>query len=237
MKKYLIAASSLLFLGILMMSGGPQSHVFAHIENSLLKAFQPAANETHHLEVKPEALEGYRIPYMKTTVTIVDQDSQKTKTVELHPMFGGNFHYGVNVALEPKEYLLRFRLDPPAFMRGHAREKQWLTQVDAEFFFDAAASFEKSVKIGSKETSDMKISFEAEHAEDMFVLAEAEKEHLEHAKAVPEKPNWRQQLQEFLPFEHFAEGHWFGSILSIIFWASFIYTIYSLVQKFRKPQQ
>lgn len=33
---------------------------------------------------------------------------------------------------------------------------------------------EKSIKIGSKETQDMKISFEAEHAESMFMLEGAE---------------------------------------------------------------
>lgn len=44
------------------------------------------------------------------------------------------------------------------------------------------------------------------------------------------------QLEEFLPFEHLEHGHWFAVVLSIILWASLIYTIYSLVQKFRKGQ-
>lgn len=195
--------------------------------------------ETHHIEVKPESLEGYRVPYMLVTATIIDEVSRSGKTVTLHPMFGGNFHYGANVTLEPKKYLLQFHLDPPTFMRSHTRENQWLVPVEAEFVFDAAASFEKSIKIGSKETSDMKVSFEAEHAEEMFVLAEAEKEHVEHVtnNAQEESPSIAQQVEELLPFEHLEQGHWFAIILSILLWASLVYAIYSLINKFRKPSQ
>jgi len=131
-----------------------------------------AENETHHFEVKPESLEGYRIPYMNVTVEITDQETGEKKTVELHPMFSGNFHYGANVSLKPKKYTLRFRLDPPTFVRGHARAKMWLHPVEETFAFDASAKFGKSMKIGSKTTEDMKISFETEHAEEMFVIDE-----------------------------------------------------------------
>ena len=51
-----------------------------------------------------------------------------------------------------------------------------------------------------------------------------------------EDPGIAHQLEEFLPFEHFEHGHLFAVILSVILWASLIYTIYSLVQKFRKTQ-
>lgn len=151
--------------------------VDAHEEGSSLKEMMPMPDETHHLEVKPESLEGYRIPYMKVTVTIIDQETQEKKIIEMHPMFGGNFHYGVNVGLKPKQYLLRFHLDIPTFVRGDERENQWLEPVDGDFTFDASAKFEKSIKIGSKQTKDMKISFEAEHAESMFILEGTEQEH------------------------------------------------------------
>jgi len=45
-----------------------------------------------------------------------------------------------------------------------------------------------------------------------------------------------QQLQEFLPFEHLGHGHWFAVVLSVVLWASLLYTVYSFIQKFRKPQ-
>lgn len=151
--------------------------VAAHEENLAVKEMKPMPDETHHLEVKPESLEGYRIPYMSVTVTIIDQETQEKKTIEMHPMFGGNFHYGINVGLKPKQYLLRFHLDSPTFTRGDERESQWLEPVDVDFTFDASAKFEKSIKIGGKETKDMKISFEAEHAEPMFILEGTEQEH------------------------------------------------------------
>ncbi len=153
------------------------SNVFAHEENLMVQEIRPSADETHHIEVKPQSSEGYRIPYMEVTVTIIDQETQEKKTLELHPMFGGNFHYGANVALKPKQYLLRFHLDAPTFVRTHAREDQWTEPVEAEFPFDASVQFEKSIKIGTKETADMNITFEAEHAEEMFVLEGTEEQH------------------------------------------------------------
>lgn len=51
-----------------------------------------------------------------------------------------------------------------------------------------------------------------------------------------ENPSIGHQLQELLPFEHLEHGHWPAVILSIILWTSFIYAVYSLIQKFRKTQ-
>ncbi|HZX12108.1 MAG TPA: iron transporter [Candidatus Nanoarchaeia archaeon] len=150
--------------------------IFAHEEDFLVKEIKPFADETHHLEVKPESLEGYRLPSMNVAVIIIDIETQEKQTMNLHPMFGGNFHYATNVALKPRQYLLKFHLDPPTFSRGDARKSQWLEPVEAEFIFDASKQFEKSVKIGNKETQDMKISFEAEHAESMFILESTEQE-------------------------------------------------------------
>lgn len=179
-KKYIFGAFA---LTVMLVFGG--NAVFAHRETVLIKKIESAAGDTHHLEVKPESLEGYRIPYMKITATLIEQNSKKSAAVELHPMFGGNFHYGANVALEPKQYLIRFHLDPPTFIKGDLRKDQWLSPVEAEFIFDAAAKFDKSVKIGQKNTSDMKISFEAERAEKMFVLANAMQEHTMKEVAPP----------------------------------------------------
>lgn len=183
MRKIIVSSITLSVIAVITMFflNLPTTVSFAH-EGAVspVKEIKPAAGETHHLEVKPESLEGHRLPYMKVAVVIIDQATNEQKEVEFHPMFGGNFHYGVNVGLQPKTYLLRFHLDPPAFARGHARENQWLVPIEAEFTFDAAVQFEKSIKIGSKETADAKILFEAEHAEEVFVLASAEKEHIKH---------------------------------------------------------
>ena len=140
---------------------------------------KPAPGETHHLEVKAETLEGYRIPGMKITVTATPQGGGTPIEKELDGMFGGNFHYGAGMAFEPKQYLLVFHLDPPTFMREGKRANQWLESIDAEFVFDAAAPLGTSGIIGSKETADMKISFEAEEAESMFMLSEDADGHME----------------------------------------------------------
>ena len=161
------------FLAILIFSIFVSSYAFANGAHEGVPAgmteMAPAADDTHHIEVKPATLEGYRIPYMEIYMTIIDQETKETKTFELGPMFGGNFHYGANIALKPKLYLLRFHLDPPALMREGPRASQWAAPVEAEFLFDASVQFNDSIDIGVKETADMKIAFETEHAEEMFM--------------------------------------------------------------------
>jgi hypothetical protein len=147
------------------------------VEPMALTEVKPGPDETHHIEVKPESAEGYRIPYMDVFVLIVDEQTKDEETFALHPMFSGNFHYGVNVSLKPGKYLLKFRLAPPSFVRGENRKAQWLERIDAEFPFDSSIKFEKSIRIGQTKTNDMRIIFEAEHAEPMFVPGGAGHEH------------------------------------------------------------
>lgn len=192
--------------------------------------------ETHHLEVKPASLEGYRIPNMEVTVKIIDDLTHSEKIVTLHPMFGGNFHYGANVTLEPKKYRLVFHLDPPTFMREGKRMGQWLSAAEAEFPFDGAMKFDDNVKIGEKETADMKISFETEHAEEMLAFSGGEVVPMVHDEKKEDGVGIAHQLEEFLPFEHFRDNHLFAAILSSLLWASLIYVAYSLVKKFNKTQ-
>jgi len=59
---------------------------------------------------------------------------------------------------------------------------------------------------------------------------------LAHGANEEEPETVGQQLQEFLPFEHLGHGHWFAVVLSIVLWASLLYTVYSLIQKFRRSQ-
>src|SRR3989344_2823476 len=138
---------------------------------------KPGPGETHHLEVKVETLEGFRIPDMEIAVTATPQGGGTPIEKELDGMFGSNFHYGVGMALEPKQYLLTFHLDPPTFMREGKRASQWLELVDAEFVFDAGT--QTSGVIGTKELADMKIIVEAEEPESMYMMAEGAGGHME----------------------------------------------------------
>ena len=45
------------------------------------------------------------------------------------------------------------------------------------------------------------------------------------------------QIEEISPFYHFSEGHWLVSITLVVLWLSFVYVVYSLLEKFNKPKQ
>lgn len=226
--KSILTTASLFIAGIFLFAA-----VSAHEGAPSIKKVM-VTGETHHLEVKPASLEGYRIPNMEVTVKIIDDSTRSEKVVTLHPMFGGNFHYGANVTLEPKKYRLVFHFDPPTFMREGKRMDQWLSAVEAEFSFDGAMKFDDNVKIGEKETADMKISFEAEHAEEMLAFSGGESVPMVHDEKREEGVGIAHQLEELLPFGHFRDNHLFAAILSILLWASLIYAATSLFKRFSK---
>lgn len=59
---------------------------------------------------------------------------------------------------------------------------------------------------------------------------------LAHGMEVEEESGIGHQMEELSPFTHMGEGHYFAVAVSAILWVSLIYTIFSLTQKFRKPQ-
>lgn len=136
-----------------------------------LMLMAPKPGETHHFEVKPETLDGQRIPYMSVSVTAVLKGSGDVIEKELHPMFGGGLHYGVNIALPGEEYTLKFHLEPPSseLARGDSRKDQWLNSLDFEFDFNAKEEFDHKIDIGKASLADMNIFFESEHAESMWM--------------------------------------------------------------------
>lgn len=208
-------------------------NVLGHEEIQKKEEVAAKIDETHHLEVKPETLEGYRLPYMGVNARIIDGSSGKEETITLHPMFGGNFHYGANVRLEPKIYRIIFHLDPPNFMRSEKRMNDWLSPLEADFTFDASVPFEKNVKLGVRETHDMKVSFEVEHSEKMFALAGTGDE---HKKETGETKGFGKQLSEFLPFGHIKNKNGFAALLSIILWISFVRLVYFYIKKYKNIQ-
>lgn len=139
---------------------------------------KPATGDTHHLEVKIETVEGFRIPDMKIVLQAVPEGGGETIEKELEGMFGSNYHYGVNIALEPKKYLLKFHIEPPTFMREGKRASQWQDAIDAEFNFDARTSATMSGMIGTQDFPDMKLIVESEEAETMYVLPKSGDAHM-----------------------------------------------------------
>lgn len=39
------------------------------------------------------------------------------------------------------------------------------------------------------------------------------------------------QVNELLPFVHYAEGHWLATTLSVVLWLSLLYAIYSFSRR------
>lgn len=138
-----------------------------------LVQINPAPGENYHLEIKPQTLEGYRIPNMDISVTITNTKTGETSVEHLHGMFGGNYHYGGNIALPAGVYNLAFHLDPPVFMREGGRANSWIEPVEADFNFTAVNDPKEGSIIGEKVTEDMKIIFEMETAEPMWALPAA----------------------------------------------------------------
>ena len=56
-----------------------------------------------------------------------------------------------------------------------------------------------------------------------------------HGMEVEEESGIGHQMEELWPLTHMGEGHYYALILSLILWASLVYTVYSLVMKMKKP--
>jgi len=137
------------------------------VSNRLVKT-DPAPGENYHIEFKPQTPEGYRIPDMDISVTIKNTKTGASSVKHLHAMFGGNYHYGSNIALSEGEYIFSFHADPPMFMREGDRANSWIDPIDAEFTFSAVNDPKEGALVGEKMTKDMKIVFEMETAETMW---------------------------------------------------------------------
>lgn len=141
------------------------------VSKELIK-IDPASGENYHIEVKPQTLEGYRIPNMNISATVTSLKTGETSVVQLHGMFGGNYHYGSNIALKEGEYNFAFHLEPPTFMREGARANSWMEPVEADFNFSAVNNLTGETVVGEKVTKDMKIAFGMEVAEPMWEFPE-----------------------------------------------------------------
>ena len=183
--KYAILISVALIGSVLGVQGvSAHGDEVGEISGELIQ-IDPMAGENYHLEIKPQTLEGYRIPDMDISVTITNAKTGESSEKHLHSMFGGNFHYGSNVALPEGEYILSFDLEPPTFMREGDRANSWIEPVEAEFTIKTENNPKEGFIIGEKTTKDMKIIFEMETAEAMWEFPEEAVAAPEPAVAAP----------------------------------------------------
>jgi uncharacterized protein involved in high-affinity Fe2+ transport len=113
----------------------PSAHQMPMMDKWMV--MKPEKNVTHHLEVKTSVPgKGYRIPYSEVKATFLNLQSKKTFTKKAHPMFGGNFHYGVDVTLTKGKYEITIDVSPPTLMRMEESLNKWLKPVKTKFQFE-----------------------------------------------------------------------------------------------------
>ena len=129
-----------------------------------------ALGENYHIEIEAETLDGKRIPELHIEVTATNVATGEETIKTLHGMFGGNYHYGTNMALPEGEYSFVFHIEPPTFMREGSRAGSWTESVDAETTLTAVNNPTDEVEAVIKTTEDMVIVFVAEPAQPMWAF-------------------------------------------------------------------
>ncbi len=113
----------------------PSAHQMLMMDKWMV--MKPEKGVTHHLEVKTSVpKKGYRIPYSEVKATFLNLQSKKTFVKKVHPMFGGNFHYGVDVSLKKGKYEVTIDVSPPTIMRMEKSLNKWLKPVKTKFRFE-----------------------------------------------------------------------------------------------------
>jgi hypothetical protein len=80
---------------------------------------EPAAGETHHIEIIPfEAKTGRVVPTVPIRLEVIDEAGKVVDAKPLNFLYGEFFHYANNFVV-PKagKYTLRATLQPPTFLR------------------------------------------------------------------------------------------------------------------------
>jgi hypothetical protein len=91
----------------------------------------PAADETHHIEILPfEEATGRLVPEVPVNLEVIDASGQVVDAKNLEFLYGEFFHYANNFTIpEPGEYTLRATVDAPTFLR-HGEDPQDLTLTE-----------------------------------------------------------------------------------------------------------
>lgn len=140
------------------------------VASEKLAVVAAAPGENYHIEIEAETLDGKRIPELAITADITNVATGAVTQKMLHGMFGGNYHYGTNVALPEGEYRIVFHIAPPTFMREGSRAGSWVEEADAEVTLSAVDVPEDEYETEILRTEDMVVVFVAEPAQDMWAF-------------------------------------------------------------------
>ena len=169
-----------------------------------------ALGENYHIEIEAETLDGKRIPDLSIEVTATNLATSEETVKTLHGMFGGNYHYGTNMALSEGEYSFVFHIEPPTFMREGSRAGSWTESVDAETTLSAVNNPEEEVEAVIKTTEDMVVVFVAEPAQPMWAFPQDMEEmgHMDDIMNVEEDEMIDNMMDDRMGFEDEADvGH------------------------------
>jgi uncharacterized protein involved in high-affinity Fe2+ transport len=99
---------------------------------------KPKADERFHVELKlTDPKSKTRIPYVATALAATNQDTGKSMTLPLPPMWGSSgLHYAANSALlGDGVYAATITVDVPTFERELKDKDLWAKPVSAKFHF------------------------------------------------------------------------------------------------------
>lgn len=118
----------------------------AHEEQGVVAETVGVDQATHHFEVVLKTLDGVDVPYAQVSAVFVGVDGH-TVEEKLHPMIGGFFHYGANVALREELYEVQLHIDPPAMMRSQSRAGWFEKPLDVMFEYDASQEVSEMITV------------------------------------------------------------------------------------------
>lgn len=99
---------------------------------------EPAAGESHHIEIIPvETATGRIVPEVPITLEVLDAEGNLTEELDLNFYYSTFFHYANNFSIsEPGTYTVRATLDVPTFHRHGEADEQVPLSEGATVEFD-----------------------------------------------------------------------------------------------------
>lgn len=112
---------------------------------------------THHLEIVPVDVNGEFISYIDVAFVEVTDEEGNTEKFDLHPMWGGFWHYGVNLDLKAETYIFKFNLHPTSVVRDDTTLDKFLEEIELEVVFDASQTLLGMQELATEEYDDVNV--------------------------------------------------------------------------------
>jgi hypothetical protein len=135
---------------------------------------------THHLEIVPLDVNGEFISYVDVAYVEVTDEEGNTEKVDLHPMWGGFWHYGVNLDLKPETYIFKFNLHPTTVARDDTTLDKFVEEIELEVVFDASQTVLGLQELATEEYEDVNVEVFITEGKQMYTVESKHDEPAEH---------------------------------------------------------